>query len=176
MTPKQNEPVAWKWHQAPVKTSWGDGMVVADLAIDKDHTVSIYCERHQTAKVEAIFTQPQQEEKDEPVVWNEGVPAMLPKQKEGETFIVSYEPKLEAKDEPVVNTDHVICPNCVHQFRAIPQNVQKLMLASGFEPPFTTPPQRKPLTDEELRNHYQSNEWLDGVRFAEQFHGIKGEA
>jgi len=39
-----------------------------------------------------------------------------------------------------------------------------------------TPPQRKPLTDEELRNHYQSNEWLDGVRFAEQFHGIKGEA
>ena len=37
-------------------------------------------------------------------------------------------------------------------------------------------PKRKPLTDEELRNHYQSNEWLDGVRFAEQFHGIKGEA
>jgi len=54
---------------------------------------------------------------------------------------LDYEP-LEAKDEPVVNTDHVICPNCVHQFRAIPQNVQKLMLASGFEPPFTTPPQR----------------------------------
>lgn len=42
----------------------------------------------------------QNEAKDEPVVWNEGVPAMLPKQKEGETFIVSYEPKLEAKDEP----------------------------------------------------------------------------
>ncbi len=59
MTPKQNEPVAWKWHQAPVKTSWGDGMVVADLAIDKDHTVSIYCERDQTAKVEAMFTPPQ---------------------------------------------------------------------------------------------------------------------
>lgn len=39
-------------------------------------------------------------DKDEPVVWNEGVPAMLPKQKEGETFIVSYEPKQEAKDEP----------------------------------------------------------------------------
>lgn len=59
MTPKQNEPVAWKWHQAPVKTSWGDGMVVAGLAIDKDHTVSIYCERDQTAKVEAMFTSPQ---------------------------------------------------------------------------------------------------------------------
>jgi hypothetical protein len=40
------------------------------------------------------------EAKCEPVVWNEGVPAMLPKQKEGETFIVSYEPKQEAKDEP----------------------------------------------------------------------------
>jgi hypothetical protein len=33
-------------------------MVVADLAIDKDHTVSVYCERNQTAKVEAMFTPP----------------------------------------------------------------------------------------------------------------------
>ena len=30
-------------------------MVVADLAIDKDNTVSVYCERDQTAKVEAMF-------------------------------------------------------------------------------------------------------------------------
>ena len=51
-------PVAWKWHQAPVKTSWGHDMVVADLAIDKDNTVSVYCERDQTAKVEAMFTPP----------------------------------------------------------------------------------------------------------------------
>jgi hypothetical protein len=58
-TQPRDEPVAWKWHQAPVKTSWGDGMVVADFAIDKDHTVSIYCERDQTAKFEAMFTQPQ---------------------------------------------------------------------------------------------------------------------
>jgi hypothetical protein len=50
--------VAWKWHQAPVKTSWGQEMVVADLAIDKDNTVSIYCERDQTNKVEAMFTPP----------------------------------------------------------------------------------------------------------------------
>jgi hypothetical protein len=55
----KDEPVAWKWHQAPIKTSWGDEMVVADLAIDKDNTVSIYCERDQTAKVEAMFTSPQ---------------------------------------------------------------------------------------------------------------------
>jgi aerobic-type carbon monoxide dehydrogenase small subunit (CoxS/CutS family) len=55
----KDEPVAWKWHQAPVKTSWGHEMVVADLAIDKDHTASIYCERDQTAKVKAMFTTPQ---------------------------------------------------------------------------------------------------------------------
>jgi hypothetical protein len=51
-------PVAWKWHKAPVKTSWGHEMFVADLGIDKDHTVSIYCERDQTAKVEAMFNPP----------------------------------------------------------------------------------------------------------------------
>jgi hypothetical protein len=52
------EPVAWKWHQAPVKTSWGHDMVVADLAIDRDNTVSVYCERDHTAKVEAMFSTP----------------------------------------------------------------------------------------------------------------------
>ena len=48
----------WKWFDAPVKTQWGDDMVVADLAIDKDHTVSVYCEKDQRAKVEAMFTPP----------------------------------------------------------------------------------------------------------------------
>jgi len=52
------EPVVWMWQQAPIKTQWGDEMVVAALAIDRDHTVSIYCERDQTAKVEAMFTPP----------------------------------------------------------------------------------------------------------------------
>ena len=55
---EKQEPVAWMWHQAPVKTQWGDDMVVADIAIDKDHTVSIYCERDQAAKVAAMFTPP----------------------------------------------------------------------------------------------------------------------
>ncbi len=45
----------WAWMPAPIKTQWGDDMVVADLAIDKDHTVSVYCERDQTEKVEAMF-------------------------------------------------------------------------------------------------------------------------
>ena len=49
---------AWKWFDAPVKTQWGSEMVVADLAIDKDHTASIYCERDQTTKVEAMFNPP----------------------------------------------------------------------------------------------------------------------
>ena len=50
------------------------------------------------------------------------------------------------------NNDEVICPNCAHQFRAIPQNVQQLMLDVGFKPPFTTPPQRTwvGLTQDEL--------------------------
>ena len=33
-------------------------MVVADVTIDKDHTVSIYCERDQIKKVEALFSAP----------------------------------------------------------------------------------------------------------------------
>ena len=52
------ESVGWKWDQAPIKTSWGHKMVVADLAIDKDNTVSVYCERDQTDKVEAMLTTP----------------------------------------------------------------------------------------------------------------------
>ena len=46
-----------KWQQAPVKTQWGDDMVVASVAIDKDHTVCLYCERDQTPKVDAMLAQ-----------------------------------------------------------------------------------------------------------------------
>ena len=46
-----------KWQQAPVKTQWGDEMVVASVAIDNDHTLSLYCEREQTAKVDAMLAQ-----------------------------------------------------------------------------------------------------------------------
>jgi hypothetical protein len=54
----EQEPVEWMWYEAPVKTQWGHDMVVADFAIDKDSTVSVYCERDQTAKVEVMFTPP----------------------------------------------------------------------------------------------------------------------
>jgi len=46
-----------KWQQAPVKTQWGDDMVVASVAIDKDHTLSLYCERDQAPKVDAMLAQ-----------------------------------------------------------------------------------------------------------------------
>ena len=46
-----------EWQQAPVKTQWGDEMVVASVAIDNDHTVDLYCEREQKSKVEAMFAQ-----------------------------------------------------------------------------------------------------------------------
>lgn len=46
-----------KWQQAPIRTAWGDEMVVASVAIDKDHTVDLYCERDQTPKVDAMFAQ-----------------------------------------------------------------------------------------------------------------------
>lgn len=55
--PAQQKPVALKWQQAPFHTAWGDEMVVARVAIDKDHILSLYCERDQTSKVEAIFAQ-----------------------------------------------------------------------------------------------------------------------
>ena len=46
-----------KWQQSPVKTKWGDDMVEASVAIDNDHTLSLYCERDQAPKVEAMFAQ-----------------------------------------------------------------------------------------------------------------------
>jgi len=49
------EPVALKWLQAPRKTEWGFGMVSADVEIDRDHTLTLYCEDDQTAKVDAMF-------------------------------------------------------------------------------------------------------------------------
>ena len=56
-----------KWQQAPIRTAWGDGMVVASVAIDKDHTVCLYCEREQIAKVEVMFTSPAAQPQQEPV-------------------------------------------------------------------------------------------------------------
>lgn len=45
-------------------------------------------------------------------------------------------PVTPAPEAQMPDNDKVICPGCVHQFRAIPVNVQALLLAAGFEPPF----------------------------------------
>ena len=39
------------WNQAPAKTQWGHDMVETCVALDKDHTLSLYCERDQKDKV-----------------------------------------------------------------------------------------------------------------------------
>ncbi len=105
------------------------------------------------------------EAKDEPVVWNEGVPAMLPKQKEGETFIVSYEPKLEAKDEPVA----WISPTELLVMRGNALGGAKdWRINVGLKPEdgdvglYTTPPQRAwvGLTDVEV-NGFSEQYWDD---------------
>ena len=66
----EQKPVALRWQQAPIRTAWGDDMVVANVAIDNDHTLSLYCERDQTPKVDAMFAQPGQT----PVAWEQFYP------------------------------------------------------------------------------------------------------
>ena len=68
-----------KWQQAPVKTTWGDEMVVASVEIDNDHTVDLYCERSQTAEVEAMFA-PRQPLTDEELwgLWNANLEQPFP--------------------------------------------------------------------------------------------------
>jgi hypothetical protein len=122
--------------------------------------------------------------KDEPVVWNEGVPAMLPKQKEGETFIVSYEPKLEAKDEPVAWISPtellVMRGNALGGAKDWRVNVG-LKPEDGDVGLYTSPPQRKPLTDEEIvlivgecaATHQHTD--IHFARAIEAAHGITGE-
>jgi hypothetical protein len=52
--------------------------------------------------------------------------------------IAALDAALAAPASP--NNAEVICPKCCHQFRAIPVDVQRLMLDAGFEPPFTEAP------------------------------------
>jgi hypothetical protein len=45
-----------KWHPADGLISrWGSGMVVADIEIDKNHTLSIFCDAEQKQKVDRMF-------------------------------------------------------------------------------------------------------------------------
>lgn len=38
--------------------------------------------------------------------------------------------------ETILKDEQVICPKCAHQFRAISVQVQDLLLAAGYKPPF----------------------------------------
>lgn len=33
------------WGPAPIKIQYGDGMVIADIELDKDHTLTLVCEQ-----------------------------------------------------------------------------------------------------------------------------------
>ena len=46
------------WQDAPTQTQWGHDMVVATVALGKDHSADLYCERSKTAEAEALLKKP----------------------------------------------------------------------------------------------------------------------
>jgi len=69
---------------------------------------------------------------------------------------------------PETDDDMVICPNCVHQFVAIPPNVQAKL----------SQPARVPMTREEIgraRDEIVDPGFLDGIVVAERHHAIRSE-
>ena len=61
------------------------------------------------------------------------------------------------------NNDEVICPNCCNQFRAIPVNVQQLMLDAGFEPPFKEAIAVEPAACIHKGLLYMAHEFMSGI-------------
>jgi hypothetical protein len=53
----QAEPVALSWSPSPRETVWGDDIMNAEVEIDRDHTLSLYCESSQTRAVDAMFSE-----------------------------------------------------------------------------------------------------------------------
>jgi hypothetical protein len=45
-----------KWTEAPTSIKFGDGMVMADVAVGKDHTVTLYCEAQTVGEAEAALS------------------------------------------------------------------------------------------------------------------------
>jgi len=77
----------------------------------------------------------------------------------------------EKQEQGELNYDYVICPKCVHQFRAIPENVQRLMIDAGFEPPFNTPQTKEwvSLTEED------DIDWEEGDTLRDLFKAIENK-
>jgi hypothetical protein len=46
------------WSDAPVRTEWGDGMAVADIALTNDETLTIYASRAAIAALDAALPKP----------------------------------------------------------------------------------------------------------------------
>ena len=46
------------WQDAPTRTQSGHDMVVTTVALGKDHSVDLYCERSKTAEAEALLKKP----------------------------------------------------------------------------------------------------------------------
>jgi hypothetical protein len=75
-----------------------------------------------------------------------------------EWLLATPHPTGEPQAQPEPDSACVICPECSHQFRAIPCDVQRLMLDAGFEPPFTAPPsQAEAQVDAELLDWAERN-------------------
>ena len=43
------------WFKSPRRTDFGQGMVIADIALTKDHTLTIYCEEEVVDLVNELF-------------------------------------------------------------------------------------------------------------------------
>ena len=46
------------WQDAPTRTQSGHDMVVTTVALGKDHSADLYCERSKTAEAEALLKKP----------------------------------------------------------------------------------------------------------------------
>ena len=92
-----------------------------------------------------------------------------------EDAITAIKAALEAKDEPVAWYDSVSGWIDYHSFKPTRKPSSP---SADWLPLYATPPQRKPLTDEEIERIYNryGGEMINCAKAIERAHGIKGEA
>lgn len=74
-----------------------------------------------------------------------------------------------------VDNTKVICPACCNQFRAIPVQVQRLMLDAGFEPPFLEPAHPPAALPEPVAYIYRTVNGLQALCYADDKRdGVEG--
>ena len=84
------------WHDAPTRTEWGHDMVVTTVALGKDHSVDLYCERNKKAEAEALLHKPWVGLTDEEV--NNFLKAVWPREATPADYIRAIEAKLREKN------------------------------------------------------------------------------